>query len=278
MKTAKEYTIIVLGCLITAISLNALLIPNQIAAGGVSGFATVLFYLLDIPVSLTLILVNIPLFITGLIYLGRKFGLRTLVGTLVLALMVELTSNMTPWTLEPLLAALYGGVLSGLGLGLVFRQRGTTGGTDLAAQLLHKFTGLTVGQGLLGIDFFVIALAAVAFGPELAMYALIALVSTSKVIDLVQQGMRYSKVAFIISEYPEQVSQGIMYKLQRGVTTLSGKGAYTGKNKDIIFCVVNQMEVSRVKELVYEIDEHAFVIVTDSQDVLGEGFGKMVRD
>ncbi|WP_350344155.1 YitT family protein [Proteinivorax tanatarense] len=278
MRTVKEYAIIVLGCLITAISLNALLIPNQIAAGGVSGFATVLFYLVNVPVSLTLVLVNIPLFITGLIYLGKKFGLRTLVGTAVLALMVELTTNMTTWTQDPLLAALYGGVLSGLGLGLVFRQRGTTGGTDLAAQLLHKFTGLTVGQGLLGIDFLVIALAAIAFGPELAMYGLIALLATSKVIDLVQQGMRYSKVAFIISEYPEQVSQGIMYKLQRGVTTLSGKGAYTGKNKDIIFCVVNQMEVSRVKDLVYDIDEHAFVIVTDSQDVLGEGFGKMIKD
>lgn len=275
MKTVKEYIMIFVGCLITAISLNGLLIPNKIAAGGVSGFATVLFYLIQIPVSVTLILVNIPLFIAGVIYLGRKFGVRTLVGTLFLALLVAFTEGLAPFTSDPLLAAIYGGVLSGLGLGIVFRAKATTGGTDLAAQLLHKFVGLTIGQGLLGIDFLVIALAGFAFGAELAMYALIAVFATGKVIDLVQQGLRVSKMAYIISNNPKEISEAILYKLNRGATTLTGKGAFTGEERDVIFCVVNQMEISKLKEIVYEVDQSAFVVVSNITEALGEGFSVM---
>lgn len=272
MKVLKDYLFITLGCIITAISLNGLLIPNKVAAGGVSGFATVLFYLWGLPVSVTLIIVNIPLFIAGLYYLGRKFGIRTLFGTSVLALMVAVTSGITPFTTDLLLASIYGGVLSGLGLGMVFRAKSTTGGTDLAAHLLHKFLGFTVGQGLLSIDFLVIAFAGVAFGAELAMYALIALFITGKVIDLVQQGLRVSKMAYIISSEPEKISQTILYKLNRGATTLSGKGAYTKEEKDVILCVVNQMEITKLKEIVHEVDQKAFVIVTDITEALGEGF------
>lgn len=272
MKAFKDYLFITLGCLITSISLNGLLIPNRIAAGGVSGFATVLYYLFGIPVSITLIVVNIPLFIAGVIYLGRKFGIRTLYGTIVLALMVALTSGISPLTSDPLLASIYGGVLSGLGLGIVFRAKATTGGTDLAAQLLHKFWGFTVGQGLLGIDFLVIALATIAFNAELAMYALIAVFITGKGIDLVQQGLRVSKMALIISNEPEKISETILYKLNRGATTLRGKGAYSKVDKDVILCVVNQMEITKLKEMVYDVDNKAFVIVTDITEALGEGF------
>lgn len=275
MKTAKEYVMIFIGCLITALSLNGLLIPNKIAAGGVSGFATVLFYLMQIPVSVTLILVNIPLFIAGVVYLGRKFGVRTLVGTILLAFFVAFTQGITPFTSDLLLAAIYGGVLSGLGLGIVFRAKATTGGTDLAAQLLHKFVGLTVGQGLLGIDFIVIALAGFAFGAELAMYALIALFATGKVIDLVQQGLRVSKMAYIISNNPKAISEAILYKLNRGATALTGKGAFTGEQRDVIFCVVNQMEITKLKEIVYEVDQSAFVVVSNITEALGEGFSVM---
>ncbi len=251
------------------------MIPNRIAAGGVSGFATVLLYLLQIPVSITLVVVNIPLFIAGLIFLGRKFGTRTLVGTLLLALFVAITDNMTPLTSDPLLASIYGGLLAGLGLGVVFRAKATTGGTDLAAHLLHKFLGFTVGQGLLGIDFIVIALAGFVFNAELAMYALIAVFATGKVIDLVQQGLRVSKMAYIITSKPKEISEVILYKLNRGATTLDGKGAYTGEQKDIILCVVSQMEITKLKEMVNEVDNKAFVIVTDITEALGEGFTVM---
>lgn len=278
MKAFREYLMILLGCLLTAISLNGLLIPNRIAAGGVSGFATVLFYLLEIPVSITLVAVNVPLFIAAVVYLGRTFGIRTLVGTGLLVLLVAFTEGISPFTTDPLLAALYGGVLSGLGLGFVLRQKGTTGGTDLAAQLLHKFFGFTLGQGLLGIDFFVIVLAGVAFGAELAMYALIAVVVTGRVIDLVQQGLRVSKMAYIISSNPKDISQEILTRLNRGATSISGKGAYTGEERDIIFCVVSQTEITKLKEIVYSVDQKAFVIVSDITEALGEGFTVMNKN
>lgn len=275
MKVVKEYIMIILGCLITAISLNGLLIPNRIAAGGASGFATVVFFLLQIPVSVTLVAVNVPLFIACLIYLGRKFGVRTVVGTAVLVLMVAFTERITPFTTDPLLAAIYGGIMSGIGLGLVFRAKGTTGGTDLAAQLMHKFLGLTVGQGLLGIDFVVIVLAGIVFGPELAMYALISVFATGKVIDVVQQGLRVSKMAYIISNHPKEISEAILYKLNRGATTLTGKGAFTGESRDVIFCVVSQREITKLKEIVYEVDKNAFVVVSNITEALGEGFSVM---
>ncbi|SHK05799.1 Uncharacterized membrane-anchored protein YitT, contains DUF161 and DUF2179 domains [Anaerobranca californiensis DSM 14826] len=275
MRLVKEYLMIVIGCFIMAISLNGLLIPNKIAAGGVSGLATVLYYLFGIPVSITIVVINIPLFIAGVIYLGKKFGIKTLVGTYLLPLLIAFTEWTPVFTEDLLLATVFGGVLMGVGLGIIFRANGSTGGTALAGQLLNKFFGFTVGQSILIIDFLVIAFAGMVFNAELAMYALISVYVTGKVIDLTQQGFRVSKMAYIISNNPQEISEAILYKLNRGATSLKGKGVYTGEKRDILFCVVSQMEIAKLKEIVYEVDKKAFVVVSDVTEALGEGFSSL---
>ena len=173
-----------------------------------------------------------------------------------------------------LLAALYGGIVTGLGIGIVFRFKGTTGGTDGLAALIQRKIPLPIGQILLFIDGFIIILAGIRFGLQAALYALITVFIMSKVIDLVQEGITVAKAAFIISEHSEAIGKDILVKLDRGATALEGRGLYTGKGRDVLMVVVSQSEISRLKEVVYQADPLAFVIVSDVHEVLGEGFKK----
>ena len=270
----KNLVGIIVGCFVTALALNLLLVPNRIAPGGVSGLAIVVYHLLNLPVSLVLLVVNIPLFLLGWYLLGPRFGINTLVGTVLVPVFVALTANVTPVTEDLLLAAIYGGILMGIGVGIVFRSQGTTGGTALAAQLLHRYTGFTVGQGLLGIDFVVVALAGIVFDAELAMYSLIALMVCIRVIDLVQQGLRSAKVAFVISDHNTVIAEAVLEQMQRGATLLDGRGAWSRKDREVLLVVVNSSEVSKLKALVVGLDPAAFVIVTDIHEVQGEGFSR----
>ncbi|MCX7781204.1 MAG: YitT family protein [Negativicutes bacterium] len=270
----KNYLGITLGALLTAVALNMFLIPNKVAAGGVSGFATVLHYLLGVPVGMTMLALNIPLFLASVKVLGAKFGINTLFGAAVLSLAIDLSAPYTPvLTRDLLLSSLYGGVLSGVGMGLVFRFKGTTAGTDLLAAILNKLFKISVGQALLSVDFFVIAFAGIAFvSPELSLYALISLFVTSKIIDLIQEGPSTSKAFFIITSAADEVASKVLAEMDRGVTFLPGRGAYTGQNRDVLFCVVSTSEVTRLKDIVNAIDSKAFVIVADVHEVMGEGF------
>ncbi|WP_027339004.1 YitT family protein [Halonatronum saccharophilum] len=270
-----DYIGITTGSILTAMGLVMFLVPNKIASGGVSGLATVVFYLFNLPVGKVVFALNIPLFIIGVKELGAKFGIRTLYGIVVLSFFIDfLTPYLPTLTSDPLLSAIYGGGLTGLGLGIVFRSKATTGGTDLIAQLISKYTNISVGQGLLVIDFAVIALAGIVFNAELALYALISLIITSKVIDLVQEGINISKAAFIISDNAKEIKVEIMDNLDRGVTVLNGKGGFTDENKDILLCITDRSEVSTLKRTVHSIDKDAFVIITDVHEVLGEGFNE----
>ncbi|NPV27805.1 MAG: YitT family protein [Firmicutes bacterium] len=274
-KAVPHYLGITLGTVFVALGLVLFLVPNKIAAGGVSGIATITYYLFKIPVGWMILALNVPLFLFGIRELGLPFGIRSLFGTITLSFFVEMFSLwLKPLTHDLLLAAIYGGILTGLGMGIVFRAKGTTGGTDLAARLIHKYTRISLGQSLLSIDFLVIATAGVVFDAELAMYALLSLFVTSQVIDLVQEGKGYAKAAFIISPATEQITQAIFHQLDRGATALKGRGLYTGQDREIIFCVVTQSEETKLKDLVYQIDPQAFVIVSDVHEVLGEGFKK----
>lgn len=270
----RNYLGITLGAVLTAIALNMFLIPNKVAAGGVSGFATVLHYLLGLPVGMTMLALNIPLFLLSVKILGAKFGANTLFGAAVLSLAIDLSAPYTPViTTDLFLSSLYGGVLAGVGMGLVFRFKGTTAGTDLLAAIINKLFKVSVGQALLSVDFFVIAFAGLAFASaELSLYALISLFVTSQIIDLIQEGPSTSKAFFIVSGEPDAVARKIMEEMDRGVTFLQGRGGYTGESRDVLFCVVTTSEVTRLKDIVNSIDGKAFVIVADVHDVLGEGF------
>lgn len=273
--TVWEYAHVLVGSAIVAIAFNLFLLPNRIASGGVSGISTIVYDIFAITPAFTQWAFNIPLFIAGILLLGGfKYGLKTLVGTAFLPLVVLLTRDVAPATSDPLLGALFGGIGVGIGLGIVFRSNSSTGGTDLAAQIIHKYTGLSLGACVFMIDGLVVATSAIVFNIELALYALIALYITGKTIDLVQMGVGYAKVALIISEKQEEVQQGLLKEVDRGVTKLEGYGGYTNHKRPVLMCVVNQMEVTKLKQVVRNVDPNAFVIVTNATEVLGEGFKK----
>ncbi|NOU95099.1 DUF2179 domain-containing protein [Paenibacillus sp. LMG 31456] len=268
----SEYLLLLLGSLIIAISFNMFLNPNEIASGGITGISIIIRQVLGIEPAITQWALNIPLFLLGLRVLGGKFGAKAAVGSVFLPLLVLLTRGLPPLTDNLLLASIYGGILIGTGLGFVFRGKGSTGGLDLAAQLVHKFTGMSLGLAVAMLDGMVILTAGIVLSPEKALYALIGLFVTSKTINVVQIGFNYSKVAFIISEQTEAIRLVVLNELDRGLTMLQAKGGYTGEARMVLMVVVKQTEVSRLKELVKATDPGAFVILSDTNEVLGEGF------
>jgi len=271
-KSALEYINVLIGSAIIALAFNVFLLPNQIASGGVSGISTILLSVFGWEPAYVQWAFNIPLFIAGVVLLGKQFGVKTLIGTLFLPFVVFLTKNIDPWTNDALLGALFGGIAVGLGLGIVFRGNGSTGGTDLAAQIITKYTGLTLGTSVVLIDGLIVISAALVFDIERGLYALIALYVTSKTIDLVQVGFGRSKTAMIITNKQEEVRTGILNKIDRGVTKLSAYGGFTDDERPVLMCVVDQREFTKLKQLVKSLDPTAFVVVMDASEVLGEGF------
>lgn len=239
---------IALGATVAGLGLVLFLIPNKIAAGGVSGLATVIYHLTGFPTGLTMLALNAPLFLLAIKEMGISFVLRTFYGAFAYSMAVDLLSLvLEPFTSDPLLSAVYGGVLVGIGLAIVIRSESSTGGTDLAARLLHRFTRLTIGQSLMIIDAAVIAVAGVAFNLELALYGLLSLFITTKIIDGIQEGFSYAKAALIISQHSDIIAQRIIKELDRGATGLAGRGLYTGQSRETIFCVLHRQEISKLK-------------------------------
>lgn len=270
--TISEYLFVIIGAAVVAIGFNAFLLPNQVASGGVSGISTILHGLFGWNAGLVQYAFNIPLFIAGVLILGKKFGIKSLVGTLTLPFFVILTDSWEPWTLNPLLGAIFGGIFVGMGVGLVFKGKASTGGTDLLAQIITKYTGLTLGTSVLLIDGVIAISAALVFDLEKGLYALIGLYVTTKTIDIIQLGFSQSKMVYIITNKENEVRDAIYSDVNRGVTKLSAVGGYTGEDKPILMVVVNQTEFTKLKQVIKTVDPTAFVIVSDAYEVLGEGF------
>lgn len=269
-----DYILILVGTLVAGLAFNFFLVPHKIAPGGISGISTVLHYVTGgrAPVGITMLLLNIPLFIIGIKRLGGGFGLKTLISTVLLSMFIDIL-RVPPITDEPILASIYGGVVMGIGLGMVFRGNATTGGTDLFAKIIHKhFNYIGVGWVLFAIDSLVVLAAALVFGPTLALYALVSLYLSTKLIDLILEGIHSAKAFILITNYPDLIAQKIMEELNRGVTLLHGRGAYTMEEKDVILCVTDRVQVAKLKEIISEIDPAAFVLVADVREVMGEGF------
>ncbi|KGG80513.1 membrane protein [Caloranaerobacter azorensis H53214] len=268
-----EYVGITIGTIIMALSIDLFLEPNTIAPGGVTGLAIVIKKITGIDVAITNLSIDIPLFIFGLIVLGKAFGAKTLYGTLSLSFFIKVLPKGSLVD-ELLLAAVFGGVLMGIGLGIVFRSGGTTGGTDLAAAILNKFfPNFSTATFMMSIDLCVVTIAGIVNKKlETSLYSIITLYIIVKVIDSILEGLGYAKAFFIISQYPDKIGNTILEKLNRGVTVLKGRGMYTGKDRDVLLCVVNRSQVTKLKEIVHQIDKNAFVMVADIYEVLGEGF------
>jgi uncharacterized membrane-anchored protein YitT (DUF2179 family) len=267
-----EYIYIIVGSTFVAIGFNLFLLPNRIASGGVSGISTILYATLGFEPAYVQWAFNIPLFIAGVILLGKQFGIKTLIGTIFVPLVVYVTRNWEPATLDPLLGSLFGGIAIGLGLGVVFRGKASTGGTDLAAQIIHKYTGLSLGTCVALIDGLIVLSAAFVFTIEQGLYALVSLYVTSKTIDIVQIGWGRSKMTMIITNKQLEVQDAILHEIDRGVTRLAAHGGFTNNERPVLMCVVDQTEFTKLKQLVRSIDPQAFVTVTDTSEVVGEGF------
>lgn len=270
--TIIEYFYVIAGAAVVAIGFNAFLFPNQVASGGVSGISTILHGIFGWNAGIVQYAFNIPLFIAGVLILGKKFGVKSLVGTLALPLFVILTEEWNAWTYNPLLGAIFGGIVVGAGIGLVFKGKASTGGTDLLAQIITKYTGLTLGTSVLLIDGLIAISAAIVFDIEKGLYALVGLYVTTKTIDIIQLGFSQSKMVYIITNKQDEIRDAIFREIDRGVTKIPAFGGYTGSEKPVLMVVVYQTEFTKLKQIVQTIDPSAFVIVSDAYEVLGEGF------
>lgn len=275
-KTLIPFLVITLGAAAYALGFVWCYAPNGIAFGGVTGAAQIINYLIPaLPIGVTVIGLNIPLFLLGWKLIGGRLLVSSLYAMFISSVFIDLLTPLRVWEpMEPLLACIFGGLLMGLSLGLIIQQGATTGGTDLLARLLKlKLAWLPMGKLLMGIDLAVIVLAAAAFRTlYAALYGLVALYISSIVMDGVLYGMDTAKVAYIISDRNQEISDSIVKNLDRGVTILHGQGAYTGAKKNVLMCAFKQREIAAIKETVKDIDPTAFVIVCDAHEVLGEGF------
>ena len=269
---------IVIGCVIGAAAYPTFLDPGKIAPGGLTGVAMILKHLWGWDIGITSLILNIPLFVVGYKAMGRVFAFRSLVATILFSLMIDLLP-LREIPVEPILGTLYGGILLGIGLGFILRGGATTGGTDMAARMVHKYLPfLSVGMFLFLIDCVVVIAAWIFIGSSEALYALICIFVSGKAVDMVMLGLSSNKACFVISDAWERVSQRLMNEMERGVTQLTAKGAYTGKDRPEVLCVLPPQEGSRPKEIVRQEDEKAFMFITEAHEALGEGFSSLMSE
>ena len=270
---AQDYLIIVLGAFIMGFAIKNIYDPQGLVTGGVSGLAIILKDQAGIPLWITNMCVNVPLFFLSLRLKGWKFVKRVLVAEAALTVSLAILPEYAFLKDDLILTALFGGVFSGVGTGMMLLCHATTGGTDTMAALIHtKLRHYSINQILQVLDGLVVVAGAGIFGVRYAFYAVIAVVVLAKVSDGMIEGMHFAKAAYIITDYKEQISREVMDHMERGVTLIDASGAYTGEKRDIVFCVVSKKEIVTVKEIVRCTDPRAFVIVSDVREVLGEGF------
>ncbi len=272
--TLRDYLLLTAGALLIALSVDIFLIPNNVVTGGITGAAMMLRSFLGTPVGIVTLIANIPLFILGFRSLGGLvFGLRTLYATVLMSLAIDLLAPFVHSVVgDPLLYTLYGGLLDGLGVGLVFRARGTSGGIDIIARLIERRTGTLPGRSMLAINIAVFGIAGLFYGPEKVLYALLVAFVSSRALDFTLGAGTGSRQALIVTSQPDAITRALLHDLGRGVTLLEGYGGYTGASRAVLLCVVGRAELSFLKAVVTRIDHQAFVIIGEASEVIGEGF------
>lgn len=268
--------ILFIGVIFYSLSYSAFLIPHNIVPGGISGLAMVFHILFHTPVGIVVIILNIPLFFLAMKILGFSLGVKSIITIFVTNLLIDFftyTIKISPPTNNVILATVYGGVLLGIGLGLIFRGGANTGGTDIIGQILNRLTNFSVGIWILIVDTVIITFAGMATNSiELALLGYLALFLSTRVIDLILEGIDYARAVFVISDETERIVESIYQKLGRGITILEGFSPYTKAKRPVIMCVITKRETENFKRLVKDIDKGAFVILTDVFEVLGHGF------
>ncbi len=278
--TVRTWCLLTAGAALYAFGLQYFILPNHLMEGGLTGVSVLLNYALHLPVSATTIVINIPLFLIGWRRLGRESMVLTIGGTVMLSLFLWIAEHavrqgwLVPFTTEHdfILVVLYAGLTLGIGLGLVFRAGGTTGGTDIIARIIYRGRGISMGQVILMIDVVIIGSSLFFIPKEKVLYTLVSVFIASKMIDFMQEGVSAAKAFTVICEEPRRLAAAITRELDRGVTLMPAVGAFSGSDKMVLYCVVSRFEIRKLKSLVRLHDKRAFIVINDVHDVLGEGF------
>ena len=280
--TIKDYVLILIGSILQAAALRGFLIPAQLASGGVSGLAQIINSYTDWPIGIMVLAGNIPLVIMGWRFLGgTRFAARTAFAIISFSILVDIPLPFLPAdgiTGDLFLNSLYGGVISGIGFGLVYRGRGTSGGSDILARILSSWRGIPVTQSYLMTDAVIIFLAGIAFSWENALYALVMLYVSGIAAESISQGSNIMRTGLIITGHPDPIIEEIFTRLRRGVTIMDGKGGYSREDKSVLLCVVTRAEIPHLKALTRELDPKAFLIIGQAHEVRGEGFLPIEED
>ncbi len=275
-RNLADLALVVLGSIIMGIGYSLFLIPHHFVPGGVSGIAMIVNYFTRMPLGLLIMVLNIPVFLLGVKIMGKKYALRSLLGMVISSLFIDFFQEILQLksaTDNAILAAIYGGFMLGVGLGLVFRGRASTGGSDILGQILNRWTGMSVGIAIMLIDFFIISASGVAFRQlEAPLYGYIVLFISSNVIDMILEGWNYTKMVLITSARTDEIQEFILNTLDRGGTALKSRTLYLNRDGETILTVIHRKQLPELRRFVKETDPGAFVIINDTYAVLGKGF------
>lgn len=272
----KNYFYIIIGTMLCGLGINLFYVPQNLVSGGISGVALIVYRIFGIPMGLFMIILNVPIFIIGVKVIGGKFGVKSLVGTFLLSLFIDICEGIAPITENLMLCALFGGVTVGISMGIVFLAGASSGGTDVLAKLGNKLIPvIDVGKWLFLIDIIIILSGGITFGNyELMLYGVVALFVTSYMIDFILAGADFAKVVYIISPKADEIAKRVIFELKRGVTGIYSKGMYKQNDTLMLMCIVKKFEFTRLKQIAKSIDSNAFIILTQAREVAGEGFKK----
>lgn len=275
-RTIIEIIGTIVGAFVIASGVALFLLPNQLSSGGVSGIATITYYLFNIPMGTMIIIINIPLFLFSIYKIGKKFFLKSLIGTASLSVFIDILDKIEPLTQDRFLACVYGGIIIGLGTAIILKVNSSTGGSDLISQIARKYNPTIRSSNIIVIlDIIIVTLNMIVFREiEIGLYSAITIYLMGKIIDILFEGIYFTKLILIISDKNEIISKEIEEKIQRGITGLYGKGMYTGQEKLVLMCAVSRGDVSRIKLIARKIDSKSFIIITNSREVVGLGFKK----
>ena len=273
-KILKECFIVSIACIIMAFNTNYFYLGNKLAQGGVSGLSLIIHYITEIDISYIYFALNIPLIIVAYIFIGKDFVFNTLFATIILTIFLKVFGSFRGPIDDILMASIFGGGINGIAIGIIFYAGGSSGGTDIIAKIINQHYGVAIGKVLLTIDFIILSMVAFIFGKVIFMYTLISLLVSSKMIDIIQEGIYSAKGVTIITNRVEELRKKIMEDTGRGITLINAKGAYTQKEIGMLYCVVGKYQLMKVKSIVKEIDPMAFMIVSQVHEVIGKGFLK----
>ena len=273
-KYLKEGIEIIIGCILMALGTALFLLPNQLSSGGFAGISTIIYYLFNMPLGITMLILNIPLIILTIIKVGKEIAIKGIFGTIVLSTFIDIFEKLKPLTEDRLLACIYGGILVGLGTAIVLKANASTGGTDLLSYIVRAFKPHFKTSNLIVIvDTTIVFLNVLFFKEiEIGLYSAIAIYLMGKMIDIVFEGIYFTKTMFIVSNEYKKIAKEIEEKIDRGSTALYGKGMYTREKKMMLWCVASRGEVVRIKQIAQEIDPRAFIVISNAREAWGKGF------